>query len=152
MAELSINQKKEWAKQLFIENKLSQKLIAEKVGVSEKAISRWVNDPNENWERLRKSLLISKQEQLGNLYEQLSEINEHIKRKPEGQRFADSKQADIMVKITAAIEQLEEETNLADVFEVGKRFITWLQTHDFEKAKAVVDLYDGFIKHSLKQS
>jgi transcriptional regulator with XRE-family HTH domain len=152
MGELSINQKKEWAKQLYIENKLSQKLIAEKVGMSEKAISRWVNDPNENWERLRKSLLISKQEQLGNLYEQLSEINAFIKKKDEGQRFANSKEADTLVKLTAAIEQLEEETNLADVFEVGKRFISFLQIHDFEKAKEVVDLYDGFIKHSLKQN
>ncbi len=150
MAELQINQKKEWAKQLFIENKLNQKLIAEKVGVSEKTLSKWVNEGH--WERLRKSLLISKQEQLANLYDQLSEINSHIKKKPEGERFADSKQADIMVKITASIEQLEEETNMADVFEVGKRFISWLQSHDFQKAKEVVDLYDGFIKSCLKQS
>jgi DNA-binding XRE family transcriptional regulator len=150
MAELSINQKKEWAQQLYCEDKLKQKLIATKVGVAEKTISKWVNDGN--WDRLRKSLLVSKQEQLANMYEQLSEINSYIKSKPEGERFADSKQADIMVKITASIEQLEEETNMADVFEVGKRFIRFLQEHDFEKAKEIVDLYDSFIKNCLKQS
>lgn len=150
MAELSINQKKEWAQQLYCEDKLKQKLIATKVGVAEKTISKWVNEGN--WDRLRKSLLVSKQEQLANMYEQLSEINSYIKSKPEGERFADSKQADIMVKITASIEQLEEETNMADVFEVGKRFIRFLQEHDFEKAKEVVDLYDSFIKNCLKQS
>lgn len=150
MAELSINQKKEWAQQLYCEGKLTQKLIAVKVEVAEKTISKWVNEGN--WETLRKSLLVSKQEQLANMYEQLSEINAHIKQKPEGQRYADSKQADIQVKITASIEQLEEETNMADVFEVGKRFISYLQMHDFEKAKEVVDLYDGFIKHCLKSN
>jgi uncharacterized protein YjcR len=148
MADLSIKQKKEWAQQLFCEGNITQKAIADKVGVSEKTITKWVKD--ENWERLRKSLLISKQEQLSHMYEQLSEINAAIRKKAAGERYANSKEADIMAKITASIEQLEEETNITDVFEVGKRFITFLQSHDFQKSKEVVDLYDAFIKHCLK--
>lgn len=148
MAELTIEQKKEWAQHLYCSNILTQKAIAEKVGVSEKTLSKWVNDGN--WDRLRKSLLISKQEQLANLYEQLSEINEAIKKKPEGERYADSRQADIMSKITSSIEQLEEETNLTDIMEVGKRFIVFIQQQDFEKSKEVVVLYDAFIKDCLK--
>lgn len=148
MAELSIKQKQDWAQQLYCEGNATQKAIAFKVGISEKTMSNWVE--KFNWEKLRKSLLISKQEQLSNLYEQLSEINNHIKRKPEGERFADSKQADILSKITASIEQLEEETNLTDVFEVGKQFVNFLQGVDFAKSQEVVDLYDLFIKHKLK--
>jgi len=129
---------------------LSQKAIAEKVGVSEKTMSKWAKD--ENWERLRKSLLISKQEQLAMLYDQVDEINKSIRKKPEGERFANSKEADILSKLTASIEQLEEETNISDVVEVCKRTITFLQKHDFEKSKEVVDLCDAFIKDCLKAS
>jgi transcriptional regulator with XRE-family HTH domain len=150
MTDLSIKQKKEWAQQLYCQGDFTQKAIADKVGVSEKTLSKWAKD--DNWDKLRKSLLISKQEQLAMMYDQLSEINAAIRKKPEGERYADSKEADIMVKITSAIEQLEEETNVTDVFEVGKRFISFLQQHDFEKSKEVVDLYDAFIKEVLKQS
>lgn len=150
MGDLSIKQKKEWAQHLYCENTLTQKAIADKVGVSEKTLSKWVND--ENWDRLRKSLLISKQEQLAMLYDQVDEINKSIRKKPEGERFANSKEADILSKLTASIEQLEEETNISDVVEVCKRFITFLQKHDFEKSKEVVDLCDAFIKDCLKAS
>lgn len=150
MGELNIKQKKEYAQHLYCEGVLSQKAIAEKVGVSEKTMSKWAKD--ENWERLRKSLLISKQEQLAMLYDQVDEINKSIRKKPEGERFANSKEADILSKLTASIEQLEEETNISDVVEVCKRFITFLQKHDFEKSKEVVDLCDAFIKDCLKAS
>lgn len=148
MADLSIKQKKEWAKQLFCEGTYTQKAIADKVDVSEKTMSKWVEQ--ENWESLRKSLLVTKQEQLANLYEQLSEITAAIKNKPVGERYADSKQADIMVKITASIEQLEEETNMADIFEVGKQYVSFIQTIDFEGSKVACDYYDIFIQHKLK--
>ncbi len=148
MADLSIKQKKEWAQQLYCEGNITQKAIADKVGVSEKTLSKWAND--DNWDRLRKSLLISKQEQLSHMYEQLSEINAAIRKKNPGERYANSKEADIMAKITASIEQLEEETNITDVFEVGKRFITFMQQNDFEKSKELVDYFDAFIKHCLK--
>jgi len=94
--------------------------------------------------------LISKQEQLAMLYDQVDEINKFIRLKKAGERFADSKEADILSKLTKSIEQMEEETNITDVVEVCKRFITFLQKHDFEKSKEVVDLCDEFIKDCLK--
>lgn len=148
MTDFSLKQKKEWAQHLYCQNEMTQKAIAEKVGVSEKTLSKWVNE--ENWERLRKSLLISKQEQLAMLYDQVDEINKFIRLKKAGERFADSKEADILSKLTKSIEQMEEETNITDVVEVCKRFITFLQKHDFEKSKEVVDLCDAFIKDCLK--
>jgi hypothetical protein len=77
-------------------------------------------------------------------------LNDHIRSKATGKRFADSKEADTISKITKSIEQLEEETNLTDVFEVGKRYITFLQEYDHAAAKASVEYYDAFIKHCLK--
>jgi transcriptional regulator with XRE-family HTH domain len=146
--DLSIKQKKDWAKLLYLQDTLTQKAIAEKVGVTEKTISGWVND--ENWEELRKSLLVTKEEQLSMLYNQLSALNKVIK--DDQKCIPTAGQSDSILKITAAIKNLETETSLTEVFEVGKKFIKHLQQTDFEKAKEVVDLYDGFIKQQLKRN
>ena len=146
-AQLSIKQKKEWANLLFIrERQMTQKAIAEKVGVSEKTLSKWVRD--EQWETLRKSLLVTKEEQLRRLYNQIDSLTVQIEQRPES--WATSKEADTLSKITTSIRNLETETSISEVFEVGKKFITWLQLNDLEKAKEIVDYYDGFIKDQLK--
>lgn len=147
---LQIKQKKEWAQQLYCEGKLTQKSIAEKVEVSERTMVKWVEEGN--WDRLRKSLLISKQEILSSLYDMLHELKERIREREQGSRYPDSKEADQIMKLTASIENIEEETNLADVMEVGKRFIQFVQQVDWEKAKEIVDLYDGFIRECLKSA
>lgn len=150
MAEsLSIKQKKEWAQQLYCENQLSQKAIADKVDVSEKTLSKWVNDGN--WDTLRKNLLVSRQEQLSRLLEQLDELTAKIREKPTGSRYASTAEADTIKKLTASIKDLMEETNLSDVFEVGKKFIQFMQQVDFEKSKEAASWYDAFIKNELKE-
>jgi uncharacterized protein YjcR len=75
--ELSLSQKKEWAQLLFISNQLLQKDIAVKVGVSEKTLSKWVNE--NKWDALRKSMLITKTEILRNLYDVLDKIGRKMK-------------------------------------------------------------------------
>jgi transposase-like protein len=148
--QLSIDQKKAWAQQLYCEDKETQKSIAIKVGISEKTLCQWIE--KYNWDRLKKSLLISKQEILTSYYDQLQELKEFVANKTEGSRYADSKEADIMVKITTAIKNLEEETCMADVFEIGKRLINFIQKIDFEKAKEILSYYDLFLADELKKS
>lgn len=67
------------AKILFLDT--SQKLtfneIGARVGVRPNTVSRWAE--KDNWEKLRKSLLITRQEQISNFYEQLQVMNDHIK-------------------------------------------------------------------------
>lgn len=146
MAGLNNDEKREWAQFLYLENKLTQKEIAKKVGVSEKTITGWKE--KYMWENLRKSLLITKKEQLTMLYNQLDAITGHVRDKQNN--IPTSKDADSILKTTAAIKNLETDLSVADVFEVGKRFISHVQSIDFEKSKELVDYYDSFIKHCLK--
>lgn len=146
MTELTIKQKKEWAKLLFIRESITQKAISEKTGVSEKTISKWAQEGK--WDDFRKSLLVTKEEQLRRFYNQVDALNTVI---AEGRGYANSKEADALTKLTTAIKNLETETSVAEVFEVGKKFISWVQINDFEKAKGLVDLFDGFIKDQLKR-
>jgi transcriptional regulator with XRE-family HTH domain len=146
-AEFSIAQKKDYAKMLFVREHLSQKEISQRVGVSEQTMSKWAN--SENWDKLKKSLLITKQEELGNLYEQLTELNALIKNRPEGQRFANHKEALILDKLTAAIRQMETETSIADVVDVSMKFGDYVRIAAPEKVKDVTELQDSFIKSML---
>lgn len=142
---LSFAQKKEIAKQIFISDlTITQKEVAEKVGISEKSMSKWVRD--EDWSKLRKSLLNSKQQVLSSLYTQLEELNNAIQKKPEGQRYMHSKEADIYIKVTAAIKNLTTEVSLTQHMESAKAFMDWLRKVDLDKAKEYAILYDGFIK------
>lgn len=146
-SEMKISEKKEWAKLLFIKENLTQKEIAAKVGTTEKTLSKWVNA--EHWEHLKVSIVITKEEELRRLYEQLSGINSFIKESP--QKFATPGQADTITKLAAAIRSLETDISLADTITVAQKFINFLRPIDLEKAKEVTLLFDAFIKDSAKK-
>lgn len=144
-AELSITQKREWAQMLFTSADLTQKEIAVKVGVSEKSMSKWVNDGQ--WDKLRKSLLTTKSEQLRMLYDQLQTLNSFIK---DSTGYANSKEADSILKLTAAIKNLETETSVGQIIEVATQFIRFVQVDDLVASQQITLLFDAYIKERLK--
>lgn len=148
---MKIEQKKEMAKLLFTRENQSQKEIAERVGVAEKTVSRWVNANEGEWRRIRQSLIITKEEQLRSIYEQIDELNTEIKKREPGKRYANSKDADTLAKLTASAKNLESEASISDVFSVMKKFLNWLRQIDFEKARELSNTIDAFIKDLLKR-
>jgi transcriptional regulator with XRE-family HTH domain len=147
MGELSIKQKKEWAKTLYVHQRLTQKETAEKVGVSAKSVNQWVN--KEHWDTLRVSLVISKEEQLRNIYAQINELTTHIQSKAEGSRFANTAEADTISKLSKAAKDLETETGVAEIIGVFKIFTDWVKSFDIQKAQEVLKLQDDFIASRL---
>ncbi len=120
---LNIEDKKYLAKILYTREQLEGKVVALRVGISEKTMVKWVADGN--WKSLRNRLLISKEQQINLMYEQLENLNTAITGSAEG--YADTKQADILIKYTAAIRNLETDLAIADLVESGIRFIKHLQ-------------------------
>lgn len=145
------NLKKEYAKLLFTQENLSQKECAEKAHVSEQTMTKWVNENNGEWKRLRQSLIVTKKEQLSRIYEQLDELNQKIRIQPAGSRYASTKEADTLVKLTAAAKNLETEASVSDIIEVGMRFLNYLRKIDLEKTKEISGYFDSFIKDQLKK-
>lgn len=144
----TIADKQYLAKILFTREHLDQKVVAKRVGVSEKTMSKWVNDGN--WKDLRKRLLLAKEEQINTLYEQLESLNEAIKLNQS--KHADTKQADILIKYTAAIRNLETDLAIADLIESGIRFIKYLQkVGTLEQVMEVSDMWNSFIQASMKK-
>lgn len=146
----TIEMKKDLAKILFIREKLEQKVIADRVGVSEKTISSWVNENDGQWRRERQRLLISKSDQLNSFYVQLENLNQQIESVNKG--IPDSKQADIQIKLTAAIRNLETDLAIGDIVEAGMRFIKHIQIiGTIEQVKEFADLWNSFIQNELRK-
>lgn len=147
MTTLNNSQKKQWAQTLYLRENLTQLEIAERVGVSRVTVSKWVRDGK--WEEQKAGITLTRQEQVANLYRQVAEINRTIATRHEGERFPNSKEADILGKLSAAIRNMEQETGIADVISVLTAFIEWLRPLDLDKAKELTRLADAFIKDRL---
>ncbi|ROT12366.1 helix-turn-helix domain-containing protein [Muribaculum intestinale] len=147
MADLTNAQKKEWAKTLYLRENLTQQEIADRVGCSRVTVSNWVRAGK--WEEQKVGITLTRQEQVANLYRQVAEINRTIAERPEGERFATSKEADILGKLAAAISKMEQEIGIADTISVLTGLIEWLRPHDIEKAKEITRIADAYIKDKL---
>lgn len=147
MAELTNQQKREWARTLYLKENLTQQEIAERVGVSRVSISNWARSGK--WEEQRTALTLTREEQVHALYRQVAEINRAIAARPEGERFATAAEADVIGKLSKAIKQMETEVGIADIVSVSTKFIEFLRPIDLEKAKEVTRLMDAFIKTIL---
>ena len=69
---------KEYARMLFLDTsqKLTNKEIAGRVGVRQNTITKWIDE--EGWKKLRKSLMVTRQKMISDLYDQLECLNNHI--------------------------------------------------------------------------
>lgn len=148
MAGLTNKQKKEWAYTEYVINNLSQKEVAEKVDISTVTMNKWVREGN--WDELRRQMLVTREKQLSRLYAQFDELTRAIETRPQGERYANSKEADTLNKLTSSIRTLETEASIADIVEVSKRLLNWLRPVNAAKAIEVSGIFNDFIKHSLK--
>lgn len=147
MKELTTTQKKEWAKTLYLKENLTQQEIADRVGVTRVTVNSWIN--KEKWEEQKTGITLTREEQVANLYRQVAEINRAIADRPVGERYANSKEADILGKLSSSIEKMEKDVGIADIISVLTGFIEWLRPVDLEKAKELTKLADAFIKDKL---
>ena len=138
---------KDYAKTLFTQDRLSQKEVAIKSGISEATISKWVVAGN--WSKLQRNFLLTREEQMANLLDELAELNAHIKKKAEGLRFADSKEGDVRRKLIRDIKDLETKASLPEVIASCKGLLDFVRKIDLATAQSFSKLIDGYIKSLL---
>lgn len=142
------DRKKGLAKVLFLQEKnISQKEIAERIEVSEKTIADWVK--NEKWESLKRNILLTRQEQLVMMQDELNEINLCIKNQPEGARFADFKLAQVRNQLVKNIKDLETKAMLPEMINALTRFLDFVKKENLDEAQLLADYTDQFIKSQL---
>ena len=122
---------------------MSQKDIAEKVGVSRNTISAWVREGG--WDTRRAAKTVTRSELVKKM---LQDLNDKLE--------AGGWTADEIIKVASAIEKLDKQTNIVTIIEVFTSFNNWLVSRmqvDPELTPEVVKIIntyqDKFINEKL---
>ena len=143
-----IERRKNHAKVLFTRDGVTTiKELSFQVGISEKTIGKWINE--EGWQKLQKNFLLTREQEMANMLDELAELNKHIKNKPEGMRFADSKEGDVRRKLTKDIKELETSANLPEIIHVCKNVLDFIRKIDLTEAQKFSKYIDSYIKSQL---
>lgn len=138
----------DYAKMLFVYDKLSQKEIALKADVSEVTVSKWVKAGN--WEDYRKAISVTRDERYRSTINQLTQLDNLIASRDENHRFPDKDESNIRRKLVSDLKALEVECGIVDVINVSIKLLEWLRQVDNEKAKELSDIFNSYIKSTLK--
>ena len=144
--ELKANQRKEWAKLMYLKENITQQEIADRVGVSRVTVNKWVKE----WEGLKLNLLQTREERISSTLTQLDELDRSIAGKEEGKRYPSAAEADIRRKLTSDLEALEQDASIRDIYNVSRGLLDWLRQQDLERAKELSDYFDAYIKEKMK--
>ncbi len=147
MAALRNEQKKALAKDIYLLGSFTLEEIASKTGTTRQTVSRWAKA--DGWDELKAGMTIGREQILKNLYRQINEINSVINDREKGQRHANSKEADILMKLSASIKKMEDDAGISELVSAGMRFGDWLRKIDLDKAKEYVEYWDAFIKDQI---
>ena len=98
---------------LYYLNGDTQKLVAEKVGVSRVTVNKWVSDGG--WDALRAAKSITRKELVAKIMKKADEKLEN------GDMSADE-----MAKLAASIEKIDKRTNATTIIEVLTSYNNWL--------------------------
>ncbi len=139
--------KMELARALYLSGNTQQKDLANRVGVTEKTMGRWV--AKEQWDKLRKNLLLTREEQMAAMLTELEELNAYIKLKPQGERFASTKEADIRRKLVRDLRELETRASVAETVNVARAMLVWCREHDPAQAAILTTTFDTYIRTRL---
>lgn len=148
MAELKNAQKRDLAKDIYMLGSYTFEEIAGKVGTTRQTISRWAREGG--WEDLKAGMTVGREQILKGLYRQIHEINELISTRDKGNRHASTKEADTIMKLSAAIKKMEDDIGISELISAGMRFGNWLRPVDLAKAKEFISIWDSFIKDQLR--
>ncbi len=138
---------KEYARLLYLDTtqSLTIREIVTRVGVRPATVSAWIK--KERWDKLRKSLLVTRKKVISQLYDQLEWLNNKINSREN--KVADPKETQTIAVITASIKKLETETSIAEIVEVATEFLEFIKNDYPELHKKLIPHFDRFIKSKM---
>lgn len=151
LTKAEIERLKTIAKSLYIHEDITQqKALAARVGVSENTMSKWFKIHEEEWNKHKKNFVLTREERMSDLFDELTEIQNHIKGLPEGKRFADSKLGDVRRKLIKDIKELEVNASIPEVIAALTGLIKFVRNENLQEAKLIMGWSDLYIKTLLK--
>lgn len=148
MADLGNNQKKEYAKMLYLKGGLTQAEIADRSGLSRQTISTAIK--KEKWDILKAETAMTDEEMIQQIRVQINEVKQEIDNRPPDKRKYTPADLDGLRKLYKTMKELKGEATVADMISFGEKFIAYARPIDLEFTKRFTALYDVFIKDNLK--
>lgn len=131
-------QKKELAKQLYLNGNLTQKVISEKVLVTEKTIGKWVQE----WKELKAAKTATKDQIIARYLRMIDQILETAE--DEGRTITDS-EADKISKLNKAKDSIDKEIGLSMYIQVFQEYNAYLVPLNLDLAQENNNYQDKFI-------
>lgn len=141
--DLSSQRRKGLAYSIYMAEDVTQEEIAERTGLSKVTIGKYIKEGL--WKDLKEAMSISREEQLKSFTSQLNELNRCIQSREEKFRFPTSKEVDIQIKLSKAINMLKGDASLVDLITFSKLFVKYLRTNHPERVKELSLLINEFI-------
>lgn len=107
---------------LFMQGE-TQKVIAEKVGVSAVTINKWVSE--NGWQEQRAAANITRPELVNKLLYTIDKLIEQVNESDDPEAMAGL--GDKLAKLSTTIERLDKKASIVDVIEVFMAFSKWMQ-------------------------
>lgn len=157
---LTNEQKKNLAKELFIQGSYTYAEIAEKVGSTRQTIAKWAEAGK--WEELKTYTTAGRENILKGLYAQMQKINQvvlergklvDLDQKDPSKKYQDgptAAEADRLVKLATAIRKLENDLGISSLIDAGIRFGNFMRTIDLEETKKFVKYWDMFLNDQMQ--
>ncbi len=137
------------ARELYVHSQKTQKEIADIVGVSQKTVIEWIR--SNDWDDLKASKSVTKGAIIRNYYKAILALQDQINNRNAPENVPTSKEADIMAKIQNNISRLENNQSLADMIDVGEKFIKYLQENSPKDLQLISTLLYGFYERMAKE-
>lgn len=117
-----LEEKREYARLLFMQGE-TQKVIAEKVGVSAVTVNKWVAE--NGWQEQRAAANITRPELVNKLLHTIDKLIEQVNESEDPEAMAGL--GDKLAKLSTTIERLDKKASIVDVIEVFMAFSKWMQ-------------------------
>lgn len=137
---MNFQKKKELAKELYLNTTLTQKEIAERVGVTEKTLKKWREAGD--WEKLKSAMLSTKDEIISRY---LRMINSILEIAENDDRAVTDAEADKISKLNKAMDAINKELGLSVIIQVFQEYNAFLLPLNTDLAKANNIYQDKFI-------
>lgn len=135
--ELSNEDKKNIAYDLYMNTQLSQKEICQRVIITEATFTSWKK--KHDWEIHKQAFSITAQNIVANLMEKAHTMSQ-----------ADKVDADAIIKIVKSIESLtDKKITVSNIINVFKDFTTFAFELDPESAKLINKLQKAYVEHKI---
>ncbi len=132
---------KSLAQEIFLHSNINQKELAEKVGVSERTIGKWVNEGN--WKNLRTAKNVSRQSLLQKAYANLEKMNTLIE---EHGGVPPKQLTDAKSVFVREVQALDKQDSLSHAVSVMEGFMGFLFKRNPKMAKEVAQYQLEFIE------